>query len=193
MIKGEAEIILSQFVYEELCNHIQEDGPKDKITGRSINKSIISKEMLFNFTKYCTLSFTMDKDLSDYMANMAYLLRVGNDKVETPIKNTIIKSLNRNLENEGKIGEPFKKDISSCGKYSDSLIAVYSNLAGIYFLTANIDDFIGKGIEPWNGEGDIKYTGKKSNLFKELTMSDINIENLHKIINPEILKELKKK
>lgn len=182
MIKGEVEIILPEFVYEELCNHTKEFNPYHKIAKQNITKGLVSKDALDNFTKNCTLSLVKDKELLEYLENLAYLARgaykkeMGDKKnIEMPVKEKIIKKLKGEIGDSSKDANFFKQDVGSCGKFSDSLIAVYSNLAGVYLITNNIDDFIGAELDDWNG-GKLKTKQQRRKLFEILTVSGAEVE-----------------
>lgn len=130
MVKGEVEIVIPEFVYEELCNHTIEFNPKNAVDGTKVTNGLVSKLALDSFTKNCTLSLVKDKEILDYLKNVAFALRKGG-----------------NYKKERNTSENFKQDIGSCGKFSDSMIAVYSSLSGLFVVTNNRGDFVGSPSE----------------------------------------------
>lgn len=137
MVSNQVEIVIPEFVYEELCNHTKEFYPYDKIKQQKITNALILEKQLNAFTSNCTLSLIQDKHVKDYIKNIAYLLR-------SDIKDTI--SQHELEQNKGKF-ENFKgEDVGSCAKFADSKIAVYAYVSGIRVVTNNHDDFLGAEI-----------------------------------------------
>lgn len=172
MVTGKVQIVIPEFVYEELCNHTKEFHPYDKIKQQKITSAIVSEKQLDAFTANCTLSIIQDKHLRNYIYNIAYLLR-------SDIKDTISK---KELDTNKDKYQSFKgKDAGSCGKFADSKIAVYAYISGICVVTNNHDDFLGKEIVISYNEGSpenskiekLNRKDNRRNLFLKMAKSGL--------------------
>lgn len=136
MVTKQVQIVLPEFVYEELCNHTKELKPYDEIKQQEITNALISKEQLNVFTSNCTLYLIQDVQVRNYINNMAFLLR-------SDIKDTIIQKELENKDNKGMFENFKKEDVGSCAKFADSRIAMFAYVSGIDVVTNNHDDFLG--------------------------------------------------